>query len=292
MSSPKNRTTSLQFTRPLLRHHSGKWRLAPWILDFFPQHECYVEPFGGGAGLLLQKPRCELEVYNDADRDLVNLFEIMRDHGEGLARAVEFTPFSRRELQLASKPTKDKLERARRTLVRASMKFQDTAGAEDPLLVKPGSARATATLVRDWVGLPEIMRAMIERLRGVMVENFEVRALMRNHDSLTTLHYVDPPSPRFSRKVNSHEKANRYQMTIDQHHALASTLHELKGLVVLSGYDNDLYSKTLYRDWRCVQRAALVDGTKERTELLWVNPACAKALDGEKAQLDLLEFCQ
>jgi DNA adenine methylase len=65
--------------RPLLRYHGGKWRLAPWIISMMPAHRVYVEPFGGAASVLLQKPVSKVEVLNDKYSRVVNVFRVLRD---------------------------------------------------------------------------------------------------------------------------------------------------------------------------------------------------------------------
>ena len=71
--------TPAKITRPALRYRGGKWRLAPWIISHFLEHECYVEPFSGGASVLFRKPLSTLECINDLDGDVVAFFRLLRD---------------------------------------------------------------------------------------------------------------------------------------------------------------------------------------------------------------------
>lgn len=105
--------------RSAVRYHGGKWRLADWIIGHFPAHRVYTEAYGGGASVLLRKPRSYGEIYNDLDGEIVNLFRVLRDSGPELMHLLELTPFSRTEFLASYEPHPDPLEQARRTLVRS-----------------------------------------------------------------------------------------------------------------------------------------------------------------------------
>jgi DNA adenine methylase len=113
-------------TRPVLRYFGGKWRLAPWLVSLFPPHRVYVEPYGGGASVLLRKPRSRVEVYSELDGRVVNVFRVLRNPRTAgrLKRALELTPFARAEFELAHEDCPEcPVEDARRTIIRAFMGF-------------------------------------------------------------------------------------------------------------------------------------------------------------------------
>ncbi|WP_067070344.1 DNA adenine methylase [Roseateles chitosanitabidus] len=269
-------------TRPALRYHGGKFRLASWIVGFFPAHRIYCEPFGGAASVLLLKDRSYAEIYNDLDLEVVNFFRVLRDAdlAEQLARAVYLTPFSRDEFRDSYAETDDPVEAARRTLVRSFMGFGTTTLRHNRTGFRAKANRQTQPAQIDWTNYPAHVATFTERLRGVVIENRDALEILAQQDTAETLFYVDPPYPHETRSaIKSHnDKAYRHEMTTADHEALARTLHALKGMVVLSGYACELYDRELFPDWERHERVAMADGARERTEVVWLNPACSRAL--------------
>lgn len=226
--------------------------------------------------MLLQKPRSHAEVYNDLDGEIVNLFQVARDDGEALARAVELTPFARDEFAQAYQAHGTPLEQARRTLVRAFMGFGSAGASGQSTGFRANSNRSGTTPAHDWMNFPDHLRVVIQRLRGVVIENRDALDVMNAHDDDTTVHYVDPPYVHSTRQLRTRAPAYRHELNDDQHVALASALNGLLGMVVLSGYRCPLYDH-LFHDWQRIDQAAHADGAKDRVESLWLSPRCARA---------------
>ncbi len=257
--------------RPLLRYHGGKWMMAPWIIEHFPPHRIYVEPFGGGASVLLRKERSFSEVYNDLDNEIVNLFKIARDHGPELKRLLELTPFSRSEFELSYHMTDDLIEQARRTVVRSFMGFGSNAVLKKITGFRMDVVRRGSIPPHDWMNYPQALLAIIDRLRGVSIENRNAIKVMKDYDRPDTLHYCDPPYTAGSRGKGVDY---RFEMSDKDHRELADAIHKLQGNVIISGYRSDLYDE-LYRCWKRVERQSYTNaagyGAKRRIECIWIK---------------------
>ena len=257
--------------RPALRYYGGKWRLAPWIISHFPPHQNYVEPCGGAASVLLQKPRSPLETYNDLDGNVVNFFRVLRDQPDELIRKIRLTPWAREEYELSLETCEDVVERARRFFVTIMMSI-------------PGAISATAGQWRHWskyVGTPlrlytETLEWATERLEGVQIESVEYGRMLSDYDTEDTLFYLDPPymtSERASPNIYAFEWTNA------DHIQAANLLRQCAGYVVVSGYACDLY-RDLYEShgWHRVDKEAQTNSGGKRIESLWLSPRTVEAL--------------
>lgn len=271
-------------TRPVVRYRGGKFRYRKRIIAVFPPHRVYVEPFGGVASVLLAKPRAYAEVWNDLDRGVVGLFEVLRapDRAAELIRALALTPFARAEFEASYEATDDPVEAARRLIVRGFMGFgSGSHNTRQRTGFRGNSNRSHTTPAHDWANYPPALHAVVARLAGVVIENKPAVEVMAQHDGPETLHYLDPPYLPETRSQKSRTGGLQYhcythEMTRDDHCSLLDLVRELEGMVVLSGYPSALYDDAL-GGWHRVTWAALADGARARTEVLWINPAAMRA---------------
>lgn len=288
-------------SRPVLRWHGGKWRLAPWIISHFPGHRTYVEPYGGAASVLLRKKRAYAEVYNDLDTEVVGLFRVLQspEKSAELINLLNVTPFARSEFRNSYQKTENAVEAARRLIIRAFMGFGSNAHASverghRSTGFRASSSRSGTTPATDWANYPKSLSQIIERFRGVIIEERNALEVMARHDLPDTLHYVDPPYLHSTR--SDHNKNNlklrmyAVELSDDDHMKMIEVIKALTGMVVLSGYPSGLYDDAL-GDWRRVEREALADGARKRTEVLWINPRATRHLEasGTGQQLDIVE---
>lgn len=265
--------TRTEVTRPALRYFGGKWRLAPWIIEQFEPHQVYTEVFGGAYSVGLRKRRGTREVYSDRCGRAVNFFRVLQRQPETLILALADPPLTAEGFERCCRDgVSSELELARRYYWACWLSFTGGGGrwsggvSPERLACPPDPAHLWAAAVR---------------LQGVEILQQDAISVLRQHDSPTTLHYVDPPylhSARGShdRRRESQTPRRQYQheMSDRQHQQLATTLKQLQGQVVLSGYPSELYSE-LYSGWRQVSRTTQTASGGERVEMLWIKPGAS-----------------
>lgn len=269
----------MNLQHPLIRYHGGKFRLSEWIISHFPNHETYVEPFGGGASVLLQKTPSRIEVYNDIDSDVVNFFEVLRDEvlSSELAKLVELTPYSRVEFINARAEINNKVEMARRLVIRAQMGFGSAGATKGNTGFRLDTARGGSDILTIWQRQPEIILQAAARLKRVLIENRDAIKVIEDHDREDTLFFVDPPYVLDTRNIGG--KAYRYEMSNSDHEKLISVLKTCKGKVILCGYEHPIYASL---EWKKVIKSVAASGqagSGKREEVLWINPQAQNQQD-------------
>lgn len=266
----------------ILNYVGSKWNIAKWIISQMPEHNVYLEPFFGSGAILFNKPAARIETVNDIDGNIVNLFKVIREKPYELARAVDFTPYSREEyyqsFELLEQNLSD-VERARVFLVRCWMarggKTSDRTGWRHNIDV------ATINALPDWNCLPAIILEATKRLKQVQIENQDAIVLIERYNRDDCLIYADPPYLLETRT----QRYYAHEMTDEQHVRLLETLKAHRGYVLLSGYDNDLYNDIL-KGWTKVTKMTKTEAASVKQETLWLNPAVTE----RNRQLSIFEM--
>jgi len=260
--------------RPALRYYGGKWRISTWIISNFPDHVCYVEPYGGAMSVLLNKPPSTIDVYNDIDRDVVTFFRVLRERPDDLVRAIRLTPFSRAELEISNQPCEDELELARRVYVWSMQGISGTRSDWTTGWRFQRNARNGHQNIEVWRDVDHLEQ-IAERLLSVNLECDKAAKVIKRYDTPDTLFYCDPPYPMQTRSKWRHN-GYLHEMSDKDHAQLAKLLHSIKGMAAISSYPNEMYDR-LYADWQCVRIKARVNmvnrGGKSVIECLYLSPS-------------------
>jgi len=275
----------------LIKYPGGKGRLWRWIVQHLPKSDVYCEPFGGAAHVLMNKEPSPLEIYNDIDDNLVNLFRVVADPKlfRKFLRRVQPLPYARSLYIYCAQTLReqtDPIERAWRfyVLMNQSMSGRHGWGYDIRYVGHTASSRTWANHVDR---LPEIHA----RLRCVQIDHLDWQACLERYDQPGIVWYLDPPYPleaRSGHTIYSHE------MSADDHAELVDRIIQLKGMVAISTYPNPIYAKLKKAGWKEVHRntwcwMSLTSIAKQRkcphrTEVLYLNPACIQALEQQKGE--------
>jgi DNA adenine methylase len=177
-------------SKPIFSWIGGKRRLAKHIIPEFPEHECYVEPFCGGAALFFMKEPVSVEVINDVNSDVINLYRVVQHHLEEFVRQFKWLLISRQMYQwLSDTPveTLTDIQKAARFYYLQQMGF---GGKVDGRTFGTGTTKApNLNLLR----IEETLSQAHLRLSRVFVEHLDWKKCIHKYDRPHTLFYLDPP---------------------------------------------------------------------------------------------------
>ena len=253
------------------------------LLPLFPEHKIYVEPFGGGASLLFAKEPSEVEVYNDLDEGLVNLFRVLREPRKFkrfLHRCI-FTPYARQEWRMSRttwKDCRDEVERAYRWFVMTRMSFAGLQHSWGRTITT--SHRGMAESASSWLSIIEMLPDIHRRLMRVQIECKDAKSIIKDYDTPETLFYCDPPYIPETRRDGRYQ----HEMSMDDHQELVDLLLTVQGKVILSGYAHPVYEPLEKAGWErknwetfCVVSGRTRASKKEpkeqhrRVESVWIK---------------------
>lgn len=213
----------------------GKKLLKEAIVQKFPEKiGRYIEVCGGAAWVLFHKEKhAEIEVYNDVNGELVNLFRCIKFHCPELQRELHFM-LNSRELFEDFKAQYN---------IRGMTDIQKAARFFMLLKTSYGSnGRSYGCVKKDISVMIAYLLQIEKRLSRVIIENKDFEDLLRVYDKPDALSYLDPP-------YYGTEKYYNTEFPKDDHIRLYAALTKVKGKFLLS-YNDCEYIRELYKGFR------------------------------------------
>lgn len=257
-----------------LAYIGGKRRIAKQLVALFPPHITYVEPFAGGAQVFFHKARSKVEVLNDIDQEISNLFRVLQRHPAELSRLLRWQPASRRLFenhQAQPRHLLTDIERAARFfyLQKNAWGGHRTRQHFHYAIAKRSNYKP-AEIERQ-------LRSAAERLASVQLESLPYQDILKRYDRTETFFYCDPPYVDLNLYAHNFDDAQFVQ--------LADRLAGLKGRFLLSINDCPK-SRQWFGRFYCTSIALTYTSMrtpKRFSELLFANYALTPASEVEGA---------
>jgi DNA adenine methylase len=229
----------------------GKRILAKRIVSMMPEHKTYVEVFGGAGWVLFRKEPSEVEVWNDLNGDLANLFRVVRDRLEDFRSRQYYLLSSRKEYYRFMEDIKAGKFRSR---VERAIAFYYCIKNSFGSGIFTGWAFGPERGPKYCQGL-DVLDLARERLKHAYIDNLSFEKLIPNWDRDGTLFYCDPPYMMLLGKAG--RSYYQCEFTEEDHRRLREVLGGVKGRFILS-YDDHPAVRDLYRGFN-VQEAGKVN---------------------------------
>ncbi len=263
-----------------LKFHGGKTYLAPKIIELFPEHVHYVEPFFGGGAVLFAKPpqwiENHSEVINDIHGDLMNFWRVLRSVSmfDEFHRQLLLTPFGSDQWnESLNYAGRDPVEGAVAFFVRYRQSRQGL-GACFATMSRTRTRRGMNEQVSSWLSAVDSLPEAHERLSRVVIFNDNAISVIRKEDDPKTFFYCDPP---YIKATRVSQDSYEHEMSDQDHQDLLTMLSMIKGKFLLSGYKHPMYEEAARsHGWRCVEveidnKASSQKTKPKRVECLWMN---------------------
>lgn len=255
--------------RSVLRYPGSKWNIASQLVRLIPEHHTYVEPFFGSGAVLFNKQQSNIEMVNDLDSNVVNLFHCIQEDAQNLARMVMTTPFSREIYEVTYRnayDNDDSYQKALKFLIQCWQGYGFRTDGSKVGWRNDVQGRERAYALWNWYRLPEWLIDIAERLRMVQIENRPALEVIERFNYSNVFMYIDPPYMLHTRTG----KQYNYEMTDSDHEELLKMLLQSKAKIMLSGYESDMYNDYL-AGWGEKQFSSYAEHGKPRTETVWIN---------------------
>ena len=250
------------FVNSFISWVGGKKLLRKYIINEFPEnYKRYVEVFGGAGWVLFGLEHIgKIEIYNDKNSDLVNLFRCMKYHYTEMQRELSLMLNSREQFYCF----KEQLKCSGLTDIQRAARFY--------ILIKQSfGSKAEAFTTGKQPNIPDAVAtfsSISNRLSKVMIENRDYKDIMALYDKEDTLFYLDPP---YYGSERMYDKRFSYKDHLDLHNILSS----IKGKFILS-YNDDPHIRALYSDVNIIEverqnNLSVRDDNKRYKELIIKN---------------------